>query len=259
MNKYKYRWLMDCLLLLALFGIDQWTKNNMSIVSQFLSGWIHIQPIQNTGVVLGYLNDVSEFLNIVGVNTLGAFLILCYLMFFYLNRSGQIWVNVGTVFLFSGILGNWYDRFFKHYVLDFLVIDWFFSTPFAFNLADVFIWIGFFIILSQASGFNYFIRRSFFLGQNLMSYSKIEKRYRQVFMLLALKTGFLVFVFSYSFLKVTLSLGQFNIDRVVQNQILNFYWLGFSILFVFIFLIYWLVACSVIKNIALNLKNELGK
>ena len=255
MKNRKYILGLQFIFVLLLFGMDQWTKKNIHVLNQIFSYWISFQEVKNTGVVLGFLGQESDFLNIVGVNTLGAVLILIYALFFYYNRTNRIWIHFGVAFVFAGIFGNWFDRFTNHYVIDFLVITITANTKLVINLADIYIWLGFVMIVSQGKYFENIFSKLSFAGQKTITYMQLKNKFYNVFGVLVLKTGFIIFVFSYSFLKVVLSLNQFNLKPEIENQILDIYWWSFLSLITFIAVLYWLAAQLVVQRIIVSNQN----
>lgn len=255
MKNRKYILGLQFVFVLLLFGMDQWTKKNIHVLNQIFSYWISFQEVKNTGVVLGFLGQESDFLNIVGVNTLGAVLILIYALFFYYNRTNRLWIHCGVTFVFAGIFGNWFDRFTNHYVIDFLVITITANTKIVINLADIYIWLGFVMIVSHGKYFENFFSKLSFAGQKTITHMQLKNKFYNVFSVLALKTGFIIFVFSYSFLKVVLSLNQFNLKPEIENQILDIYWWSFLSLITFIAVLYWLVAQLVVQRIIVSNQN----
>ena len=237
-------------LALSLILIDQWTKTHVSYLNLHLGSWINFYESKNTGIALGYLKDISSFINVVGVNTLGAVLVLFYLSFFYLNGVKNIFLNIGAIFILSGIVGNWYDRFFRHYVIDFLVLNISKQTQIVFNLADVFIWIGFFIVLYRSNNFDLVYSKILSLKKNENINIKLQSKITNLLILLGLKTGFTLFVFSYSFLKVVLAFNQVNIGAELENKILNIYWLSFVSTLTVISLFYAVTARLMSKHIS---------
>jgi len=86
-----------------------------------------IHLVKNTGAGFGILQDQAFWLGLVSLTA------ALLLLFEYHKIDKNYWSQVLFALLLGGILGNMIDRFFRHYVVDFLDFGWW---P-AFNIADV--------------------------------------------------------------------------------------------------------------------------
>lgn len=89
----------------------------------------------NTGAAFGIFQGKTFLLSFISL--------ICFFVivgfYLYINRhpDNNKWLSVCLVFLASGALGNWIDRFFREYVIDFL---YFKAIDFpVFNLADCYV------------------------------------------------------------------------------------------------------------------------
>ncbi len=140
------------LLVFSLFLIDQFTKTYAK------------EKIKNYGLSFGLLS----FQNIVPIIIIVTIFFLIVLFYFYFNylfktieqnnkkttRKGNktnkqnmeyaTFAKIGFILLFSGILGNLFDRIFLGYVIDFITPSTYFPS---FNLSDIFNFTGVLILI----------------------------------------------------------------------------------------------------------------
>ena len=108
------------------------------IIKNFFS----IYYLRNTGAAFSILENNSFLLTIFS---------LTIMLFFYFsirkekNLNGILILSYG--FIFGGILGNLIDRLFRGFVVDYLSFNIFGYYFPVFNLADIFIVIGIFILI----------------------------------------------------------------------------------------------------------------
>lgn len=89
---------------------------------------------ENTGAVWGILNDKTYFLAFI------SFIIMIGILYFYIKIPGDKRYNllkIVVVFIAAGALGNFIDRIFRKYVVDFLFFE-LIDFP-IFNIADSYI------------------------------------------------------------------------------------------------------------------------
>jgi signal peptidase II len=111
-----------------------------------LQGILHLTPAQNTGVAFSLFSGKTAFILIMSAIALG------FLGWMYTTnwRSGPRLLLVSTGLIFSGAIGNIYDRAFYGHVRDF--IDFVPEIPLVghwpvFNVADIFITTGVLLFL----------------------------------------------------------------------------------------------------------------
>jgi signal peptidase II len=131
---------------------DQWSK--AWIVSRFglyearavLADYFHIVHVRNRGVAFGFLSSldhswVNPMLILVTVLAMAA--VLAYLH--YLPGRGTAPCGLGLIL--GGAVGNLIDRARLGYVVDFLDVHWRHHHWPAFNLADIGISVGIFLLI----------------------------------------------------------------------------------------------------------------
>lgn len=95
----------------------------------------------NTGMAFGLFADNTLILSFI---SLFAFVLLVFLFFRVSKQPNSFWVSFFIILMASGALGNWIDRFFRGYVIDFLYIK-LIDFP-IFNVADCYITISAFVL-----------------------------------------------------------------------------------------------------------------
>lgn len=120
-----------------LIGIFFTLNERFIVIKNFFS--IHF--IENYGAAWSLLNNKVDFLIVVSL--LAIFIIYRYMYSFKRNKRN----NIAFGLILGGIVGNLIDRVFLGYVRDFLSFKIFSYNYPVFNLADVFIVIGVFLLI----------------------------------------------------------------------------------------------------------------
>lgn len=116
--------------------VEKYLKNRIGI--NIIKNVLGFRYIENTGAAFGILKNQRFFF--IAITIVALFLIGYY---FFALKQNQI-NKTALVFVFAGTLGNFLDRIFKGYVIDFIdIIPIDFPI---FNFADVFLVSGLFII-----------------------------------------------------------------------------------------------------------------
>lgn len=97
---------------------------------------INLTYLENRGAAFGILQDKRIFFLLI---TIG---IVCYLIYYFIKnyKNNPLILNIALSLIISGALGNFYDRAFNGYVVDFIEFS-FVNFP-IFNIADIFVTIG---------------------------------------------------------------------------------------------------------------------
>lgn len=126
---------------LILIGLilDRFTK--IYTINNFIENPIHTKVlnfiyVENRGAAFGILQDKRVFFVILTVAVVSG--IVYYFIKNY--KSNPKVLNVALSLIVSGALGNFYDRIFDGYVVDFIEFS-FINFP-VFNIADILITIG---------------------------------------------------------------------------------------------------------------------
>ena len=146
-NRFKYGFLYLITFIIVLGG-DLVTKlvvnESMQLGQsyQVIKNFFYFTYIHNTGAAWGMLS--GHFFMFYAISIIAGIMLIYY---FIKSDKSQVLLRFGIVLIFSGMLGNLYDRVVFHYVRDFL--DFFvFGYDFPiFNIADMGVVIGVLLII----------------------------------------------------------------------------------------------------------------
>ncbi|RYZ88259.1 MAG: signal peptidase II [Proteobacteria bacterium] len=220
----KRDWILVTLPLILTWIVDRVSKLGATdLVSAVKYGPVNFILYHNHGAMLGLFSDLPAVLRIVSLSTGGAFLICSYGLIQYLLPIRGLLLRAGLSVLLGGILGNVTDRILYGYVIDFFV----FSTPDfllamgtpliqspAFNLADALQWVGYAMIVTAIIREGdilwpeYNSRRVYWINRSF------QLKYCLLLMAVGLALTLISLVFSYTYLRVTIS------ELVGNNQFL---------------------------------------
>lgn len=211
----KRDWVIVILPLFITWIIDRLSKLAVSDLTSAVSyGPVSFILHHNHGAMLGLFSDLPAVLRIVTLSTGGSFLICSYGLIQYLLPIRSLVLRIGLSILLGGILGNVADRIIYGYVIDFFVIGTpSLSSP-AFNLADALQWVGYGMIVFAI------IREGDLLWpeNNSRKTYWVNKKFQLKYCLLLMAVGLgltlISLVFSYTYLRVTIS------ELVGNNQFL---------------------------------------
>lgn len=137
------------IIITVLTLIDQFTKSEMLSVADgsigysipVIPGFFHFTYVENHGGIFGL------FQGKIGVFTVVSLLLLGYIVFTeYKNfKNYTKWTKIGVSIIAAGAIGNMIDRIFRGFVVD--MIDFNGLWHFVFNVADMYVHIGIYIIV----------------------------------------------------------------------------------------------------------------
>lgn len=142
--------------ILIIIGIilDRFTK--AYAISHFIenpvfTNFINFLYVENRGAAFGILQNKRIFFLVLTL------VVVIYLLYYFIRniKSNPKLLNISLSLIVSGALGNFYDRLFHGFVVDFIEFS-FFSFP-VFNVADILVTIGsvfliIFIIFGKMDG-----------------------------------------------------------------------------------------------------------
>ena len=130
------------LLIVLIFGLDRLSKikilNNFSDNTFFVSNYVNLDLIWNTGIGFGLLSSDSSII----YNAITIIIFFVIIVLFYLAAVSRKLDNIIFSFFIGGAIGNLYDRLFYNAVPDFIDLHYENLHWFTFNLADIFITLG---------------------------------------------------------------------------------------------------------------------
>lgn len=223
----KRDWLLVTLPLILTWTIDRLTKIAASELQSIVThGPLSFLLHHNHGAMLGLFSDLPAVLRVVSLSTGGAFLICSYVIIQYLLPIRSLVLRSGLSVLLGGILGNVTDRILYGYVIDFLVIGTpTLSSP-AFNLADALQWVGYamivYAIVREGDRLwpEHNARRVYWINR------KFQLKYCFILMAVGLSLTVISLVFSYTYLRVTISElvgnNQFLLNKFLAPYVITF-------------------------------------
>ena len=125
-------------IILVIF--DQWTKymvlthikpvSSIPLIQDVLSFTYH----ENRGAVWGIMQGKIPILIVTTILILAA---VFYIFYKIPNTKKYIWLRIVSILLVSGAIGNFIDRVFRQYVVDFIYFE-LINFP-IFNVADIYV------------------------------------------------------------------------------------------------------------------------
>lgn len=130
-----------CLIVLAADQASKfWAVNNLQSTKgiKIIGDVLEFQYVENRGAAFGILQGQMWLFYVLTVVVIA---ILIYYLFHYVKDS--LFMNITIGLILGGALGNFVDRLFRSFVVDFIKIDLIDSYRFpVFNIADIAITVG---------------------------------------------------------------------------------------------------------------------
>lgn len=138
--------------IVILVFIDQITKyivhyNRYDLPKTVIKNILEITYCENTGIAFGIFSGKIVIISIITIILLLSIVFLIKANFNKINKLALL----GIVFVISGGIGNFIDRIFRGYVIDFIDFGQLVNFP-IFNFADICVVLGVIIV-----GISYFI------------------------------------------------------------------------------------------------------
>ncbi|WP_186644857.1 signal peptidase II [Fluviispira vulneris] len=107
--------------------------------------------VRNTGAAWGFLGNLPENIRPYFFFILTIVAMIVILIFFFKTKADLTFTRLGIAFIFAGAAGNFIDRMWLHYVIDWIHVEWSllswqYDYP-VFNIADCCVTIGVIILL----------------------------------------------------------------------------------------------------------------
>ena len=150
------RWLVIFLVLVANIGCDQISKNYVRDRVDFderislVKNYVTLMKVENSGAFLSWGNSLPHALRFALLSIMPLVVLGFGLGYLIMKTSLPKRIMLGTAFVIGGGIGNIYDRLIYGSVTDFLHIDLGIVQTGIFNLADVSIMMGVFIVLMDS-------------------------------------------------------------------------------------------------------------
>jgi signal peptidase II len=112
--------------------------------------FLDLTRLHNEGAAFGLLADAGGWQRWFFLVLAGAIGVAIVFWLRSLPARGQYWLAIGLALILGGALGNAWDRFFDGYVVDYLHFHWGDAYFPAFNVADIAITTGAFMLIIDA-------------------------------------------------------------------------------------------------------------
>lgn len=117
-------------------------RGSVKVIGNFFS----LSYVENKGAAWGIFSSASWGQTFLKILTAIALIVFGVMYFFALKKQRK-WLMYALIFVLSGTIGNFVDRLFLHYVIDFLSFNFFgYGFP-VFNFADCFLVVGVIMLL----------------------------------------------------------------------------------------------------------------
>ena len=151
MELFKKNWFFFLVIIVA-FLLDRVTKIyvidfflTQKIETHYLTSFINIVLIWNTGIAFGLLESDSNFYHFLSV------LIFCLIAFLliWLLMSQSKFEKISISLIVGGALGNFYDRVIYNAVPDFIDLHYLDFHWFVFNVSDIIVTLGIILLIMK--------------------------------------------------------------------------------------------------------------
>lgn len=152
------RYLLILSVILLSVIADRWTKMLATLrlkgepVRDIVGQYFQLVYVENRGAFLGMGSALPEWLRIIALAIIPSLLLLGLLIYTLMNKAQTTWQTVAFSLVCAGGLSNLYDRIVDGKVVDFMVMSIGFLRTGIFNIADMSIMAGLFMMLPYYFG-----------------------------------------------------------------------------------------------------------
>lgn len=121
-----------------------WAASTLKVGPEIriIDGFLHFSYLENKGVAFGMLQALNPILPFISIA-----IVIGIFYYYKKSENRNLPFTIGLAFICGGALGNIIDRFIQSYVVDFISV-YIFGRPFpVFNVADIFVTCGTFLLL----------------------------------------------------------------------------------------------------------------
>lgn len=136
--------------------IHNYIAQNQTVFHLGAQNWLNfsVTYVRNTGAAWGLLGNLPENIRPYFFYVVTAIAMAFILFFFFRSSQKNFFTRLGIAFIFSGAMGNYIDRVWLHYVIDWIHFNWnffFWEYDFpVFNIADSAVTCGVIILIIEA-------------------------------------------------------------------------------------------------------------
>lgn len=247
MNKSTWVKIMTVLFITVIF--DQYTKIWAQSKPETWIGPLHLILVHNHGAMLGLFSDLTAFLRIVTLSTSGFFILSIYFFVQYIIPIPILKLRYGLSLLVGGIFGNVLDRIIHGYVIDFISFEFYGHHSPVWNVADMIQWAGYFLLTYSILKEGYLLwpdknsRTRFWVNE------KFQLKFAALFLAIGLMLTTIGFVFSYTYLKLSLTELVGTNYQLIDKYTTSFFYSFFILILVFTMSLF-LIARKISHHIA---------
>jgi signal peptidase II len=156
MKQLKTRFLTLVIVVAVCVGLDQWTKYLATVHLQgepdqfYLDGILRLTHVHNTGAFLSIGSGLNDFWRPILLNLFPALLLVGVVYYIFREELLNRWQVIALSLIVGGGLSNIIDRLLYGHVVDMLHLKAFGLQTGIFNVADMAIMAGMFIMLPFA-------------------------------------------------------------------------------------------------------------
>ena len=150
LDYFNRRFLINLTTVLIIFSLDRISKSYVILLSEknlsynlFESKYLNISLVWNEGIAFGLLSLDDKFF----YNLLTILIIILVIIIFFMILKNEGFKKFSLLLVFSGALGNLYDRIFHKAVPDFIDFHIGNFHWFIFNVSDIFITTGVLLLI----------------------------------------------------------------------------------------------------------------
>ncbi len=231
MKKFDWFKIITVLFLVVIF--DQYTKIWAQSIPETWIGPLHLVLVHNHGAMLGLFSDLTAFLRVVTLSTSGFFILSIYFFIQYAIPIPIMKLRYGLSLLVGGIIGNVLDRIYYGYVIDFVAFEFYGRHTPVWNAADMIQWIGYILLTYSILKEGYLLwpdkntRTRFWVNE------RFQMKFSALFVAIGLMLTIISFVFSYTYLKLSLSEIVGTNSQIIEKYAMSFIFSFCILLFVF--------------------------
>lgn len=141
----------SCLICFVDLWLKQYAESNIKKgeEKELLQGRLLVRRVHNEGFIFNAFDNHPQFVHLASAG-LGVILTVCQMVL--LLRKGKRLKKTGVSLMAGGAWSNIYDRLVRKYVVDYFGFrtKWKKLTEITFNLGDIFIFLGSFLIAADA-------------------------------------------------------------------------------------------------------------
>ena len=146
----KKQFVLNSLIIFLIFFLDRISKNyiinlfeNENIIDITISPFLNLILVWNSGIGFGLLQLDQTF----AYNLITALILIINLIIIYFLFTTESTLKIFFSMILGGSFGNFYDRINYSAVPDFIDLNYNGYHWFVFNVADIFITIGIFVLI----------------------------------------------------------------------------------------------------------------